>query len=49
MRALCVTLIFLAVLLFSPSKATGWIYWLVRGLALLWAIWLQRRLLEAKP
>lgn len=44
MKPLCVTLLFLAVLLFSPSQATGWGYWTVRALALLWAIWLQRKI-----
>lgn len=52
MKPLCVTLIFLAVLLFHPKAAAGraWLYWLVRALAVLWAVWLQRRIFNAdKP
>lgn len=49
MRALAVTLIFLAVLLFSPSQAHGWVYWTVRALAFAWALWLQRQIFNHRP
>jgi hypothetical protein len=48
MKYLCVTLIFLLVVLFSPQAAlaSAWLYWLVRAVVLVWAIWLQRRILK---